>query len=96
MEGAVPLVPPPPTTTREAYMGRPRKYPQTRTLVAIESGIWMSPEGEEYPFRAGETLVAEDHPLARANPAWFTEVETMRQRPAVEETTAAPGELRGE
>ena len=77
-------------------MGRPRKYPDTETLIAIESGFWTAPDGTEYTFRAGETLVASDHPLVGANPDWFTPVDKKRARPAVEETTAAPGVLRGD
>jgi hypothetical protein len=76
-------------------MGRPRKHPET--LIAIESGWWKAPDGTEYTFRAGETLVASDHPLVTiANPDWFTPVDKLRARPEVEEATANPGELRGD
>ena len=36
-----------------------------------------------------------DDPLVRARPALFRPLEPSRQRPAVEQMTAAPGELRG-
>jgi hypothetical protein len=78
-------------------MGRPRRYAETETLIAIESGFWTAPDGTEYTFRAGETLVSSDHPLVtQANANWFTPVDKARARPAVEETTANPGELRGD
>jgi hypothetical protein len=78
-------------------MGRPRHSPQVETLVAIESGFWTAPDGQEYTFRAGETLVAADHPLVtQGNPSWFKPVEPHLRRPSVEQTTANPGEERGE
>jgi hypothetical protein len=77
-------------------MGRPRKYPETETLIAIESGFWTAPDGTEYTFRAGETLVDNNHPLVKVNPDWFTPVDKLRTRPAVEQATANPGELRGD
>jgi len=78
-------------------MGRPRRHPEAETLIAIESGFWTAPDGTEYTFRAGETLVSSDHPLVTiANPAWFTPVDKLRARPSVEEMTADPGVLRGD
>ena len=78
-------------------MGRPRRNPDTETLIAIESGIWVAPDGTEHVFRAGETLIASDHPIVtQGNPAWFRPVDPLRSRPAVEEATDTPGELRGE
>ena len=77
-------------------MGRPRKHPEDETLIAIESGIWVAPDGEQYVFRAGETLVAPDHPLVTlGNRAWFKPVAPTMRRPTVEQATTAPGELRG-
>lgn len=77
-------------------MARPRRYPD-ETLIAIESGFWTAPDGTEYTFRAGETLVSADHPLVtQANAEWFTPVDKLRARPVVEETTATPGVLRGD
>ena len=78
-------------------MGRPRRNPEPETLIAVESGWWTAPDGTQYPFRAGETLVASDHPLVtQGNPDWFKPVDPMRRRPSVEEATAEPGELRGQ
>lgn len=78
-------------------MGRPRRYQQSETLIAIESGFWTAPDGTEYTFRAGETIVAPDHPLVRqGNAAWFKPVEPNLRRPEVEQATAGPGEERGE
>jgi hypothetical protein len=52
-------------------------------------------EGE--PFVVGPTeIFAADHPLVRAHPHLFKPVEGSRQRPAVEQMTAAPGEARGQ
>lgn len=77
-------------------MARSRS-PEQETLIAVESGFWTSPDGEQYTFRAGETLVAADHPLVtQGNPAWFRKVEPHLRRPVVEQATAAPGEQRGE
>ena len=76
-------------------MGRPRKTTEARTLIAIESGIWTAPDGTEYVFRANETMVDIDHPLARVNPKWFTPVKPHLERPNVEEATAEPGVERG-
>ena len=82
-------------------MGRPRKHPlpleEAGSLIAIESGFWTAPDGTPYTFRAGETIVARDHPLVTlGNPDWFKPVEPNLKRPAVEQMTASPGESRGE
>ena len=78
-------------------MGRPRKTGEPHTLIAVESGWWTAPDGTEYAFRAGETMVSSDHPLVtQGNADWFTPVDPLRSRPSVEEMTAGPGELRGE
>jgi hypothetical protein len=76
-------------------MGRPRKTPEAQTLIAVESGIWTAPDGTEYVFRANETLVDREHPLAKINPDWFQPVKPHLERPEVEEATAEPGEHRG-
>jgi hypothetical protein len=76
-------------------MGRPRNKPES--LVAVESGWWKDCDGTEYTFRAGETIVDSFHPLViRGNPDWFKPVAPNLQRPAVEQMTAGPGELRGD
>jgi hypothetical protein len=78
-------------------MARPRRNPPEETLIAVESGFWTAPDGQQYTFRAGETLVAPDHPLVTiGNRDWFKPVEPHLRRPAVEQTTASPGEERGE
>ncbi len=77
-------------------MGRPRRDPEG-TLIAVESGWWTAPDGTEYAFRAGETLVAPDHPLVtQGNADWFKPVDPLRRRPSVEQATAGPGESRGD
>lgn len=40
-------------------------------------------------------IYAADDPLVRARPELFKPLEADRQRPAVEQATAAPGEVRG-
>ena len=78
-------------------MGRPRKNPGANRLIAVESGWWKAPDGTESTFRAGQTIVAPDHPLVTiGNPDWFEEVEENLARPEVEQATAGPGELRGD
>ena len=73
-------------------MGRPRSKPADRILVAKATGIWVSPEGDEYWAHAGITRITADHPFARATPDWWEEIES--HFPSVEQATAAPGELR--
>lgn len=50
--------------------------------------------GEPFIVNPREVF-ASDHPLVRAFPHLFKAVEQTRERPAVEQTTAAPGEKRG-
>jgi hypothetical protein len=40
-------------------------------------------------------ILEADHPWVRARPQLFKALEPTRQRPAVEQATAAPGEQRG-
>jgi hypothetical protein len=77
-------------------MARPRRnLGERETLIAVESGWWTAPDGTEYAFRAGETLVASDHPLVMlGNSEWFKPVDPLRRRPSVEEATDRPGEMR--
>lgn len=51
-------------------------------------------DGETFVLNPGEILAA-DHPIARAYPDFFKKLEPSRQRPPVEQMTAAPGEKRG-
>jgi hypothetical protein len=73
-----------------------------RTPIASREGFVRACEpatgtfdGE--PFVVGPSeIFAADHPLVRAYPHLFKPVEGSRQRPAVEQMTAAPGEVRGQ
>lgn len=51
-------------------------------------------DGEPFVLNRGEILAA-DHPIVRAYPHFFGPLAPTRQRPAVEQMTAAPGERRG-
>ena len=51
-------------------------------------------EGEAVVLNPNEIFEAND-PIVRARPNLFRPLEADRQRPIVEQTTAAPGELRG-
>jgi len=50
-------------------------------------------DGEAVVLNPNEIFDA-DHPFVRARPGLFVPVESTRQRPAVEQATAAPGEKR--
>lgn len=50
--------------------------------------------GAPFVLNRGEAFVA-DHELVRAYPEFFKPLDPRRQRPAVEQMTAAPGEKRG-
>lgn len=50
--------------------------------------------GEPFVVNPSEVFAA-DHPLVRSHPHLFRPLEASRERPAVEQMTAAPGELRG-
>jgi hypothetical protein len=52
-------------------------------------------EGEDVVLRPTEVFAADD-PMVREHPDLFKPLEPTRQRPAVEQMTAAPGERRGE
>lgn len=49
---------------------------------------------EAVVIRESEIFDADD-PIVRARPELFKPLEASRQRPAVEQATAAPGETRG-
>jgi hypothetical protein len=51
-------------------------------------------DGEPFVLNPNEIFSAND-PLVRARPELFTALESTRQRPEVEQVTAAPGERRG-
>jgi hypothetical protein len=71
-------------------MGRPRN---TRFVQPIEPAAGDF-DGSSFVVNPSEVF-AEDHPLVRAYPHLFKPLEPSRQRPEVEQTTAAPGEKRG-
>lgn len=50
--------------------------------------------GEQFVLHPTEIL-SKDHPIVRAYPHFFRPVEGGRERPPVEQATAAPGEKRG-
>lgn len=52
-------------------------------------------DGEPFVVNPSEVF-APDHPLVRAHPHLFKPLEASRERPAVEQATAGPGERRGE
>jgi hypothetical protein len=51
-------------------------------------------DGEPFVVNPSE-IFADDHPIVRAHPDLFEPLEPSRQRPDVEQMTAAPGEKRG-
>lgn len=51
-------------------------------------------DGTPFVVNPSEVL-ASDHPLVRKYPKHFVPLEEDRQRPQVEQATAAPGEQRG-
>ena len=55
-------------------MGRPRKQPVGDILIATDSGMWTSPDGDTYTFIADYTRVRAGHPLAVAMPQCFTPI----------------------
>jgi hypothetical protein len=58
----------------------------TETFLAVVNGYTDR-------FIAGETIVDSDHEAVRAHPDKFERVR--KERPEVEQATAAPGEKRG-
>lgn len=50
-------------------------------------------QGVSYVFNRKD-LLAGDHPVVRAHPKLFETAEPTRDRPVVEQATAAPGEVR--
>src|SRR5687767_1830962 len=63
-------------------------------MVATESGS-AEIDGVPHTFVRGVTRVARNHPLATIHPQWFQEAEQGLTY-EVEQTTAAPGEKRGQ
>jgi hypothetical protein len=52
-------------------------------------------DGEPWVINS-KTILREDDPLVKAYPQHFVPLAPTRMRPAVEQTTAAPGEVRGD
>jgi hypothetical protein len=66
-----------------------------REFVQAREPATGTHDGEPFVVTPAEIFAA-DHPLVRAHPHLFKPVEESRQRPAVEQATAAPGEMRGQ
>ena len=73
-------------------MGRPRKYPETEVLIAIDSGVVVYDGNTEQIFK-GISRAHRGHPIVKAAPDLWKPIEVHYR---VEQMTAAPGELRGE
>jgi hypothetical protein len=66
----------------------------TRQFVQPREPATGSFHGDAFVISPAEIFAA-DHPLVREFPHLFRAVSETRDRPAVEQMTAAPGELRG-
>lgn len=73
---------------------RPAAGPKPTHVSPIEPATGDY-NGEPFVLSPREVF-ASDHPLVRAYPHLFKPVEQTRERPAVEQMTAGPGEQRGE
>jgi hypothetical protein len=74
---------------------RPAVSRDTKTNMQAREPASGTFNGEPFVVNPSEVFAA-DHPLVRAFPHLFKAVEPTRQRPDVEQMTAAPGEKRGE
>jgi hypothetical protein len=74
-------------------MGRPRKNPELSYVQPIEPAS-VEHEGASLVVNPHQVFHADDS-LVKAFPHLFKPLEASRQRPEVEQTTAAPGEVRG-
>jgi hypothetical protein len=71
------------------------KREKTTEFVQAKEAATGSVDGEPFVLTPNE-LFAADHPIVRAYPDFFKPLEDPhRQRPEVEQATAAPGEKRG-
>jgi hypothetical protein len=68
--------------------------PQPRHFRAKDACFFDHPELGPVNLSANAVYPADD-PVVRARPDLFTPLEADRQRPPVEQATAAPGEVRG-
>lgn len=72
-------------------MPRPRNT--TTEYVRPREAATGDHNGEPFVLNPNEIFDA-DYPLVRKHPGLFMPVEPSRQRPSVEQATAAPGETR--
>jgi len=63
-------------------------------VQAIETGAGDHDDGSSYVVRSGDILPADDS-IVKKHPDWFGPIRGDRERPAIEQATAAPGERRG-
>lgn len=72
----------------------PRGVPNQPNFLRPREAFTGDYDGE--PFVANPTeIFPDDHPIVKAHRDKFVPLEPTRQRPRVEQMTAAPGELRG-
>ena len=72
----------------------PRVTHQAEHMEAIET-VSLVHEGVPYALVKYTTILAADDPLVSAYPHFFRPLAVKRTRPLIEQTTAAPGEVRG-
>lgn len=72
----------------------PAKQQHRQEFVHAREPATGTFDGETFVVSPSEIFAA-DHPIVRSHPHLFVPLEASRQRPAVEQTTAAPGEVRG-
>jgi hypothetical protein len=68
--------------------------PAVRHFKAKDSCFFDDPQLGPVNLSAN-TIYNADDPVVRARPELFRPLEGSRERPAVEQATAAPGEVRG-
>ena len=69
------------------------KKPAGPIMRAVTSGAWQNPKTMESVSIVQGELVRSTHPVVKACPSWFENLEDF-DRPEVEQATAAPGEKR--
>ncbi len=73
-------------------MPQTKKRITTEYVEVREAATGKAPDGGPFVLSPGEVF-ASDHPYVHAYPDFFTPLQ--RERPTVEQATAAPGEKRG-
>lgn len=71
-------------------MARPRTNPDYEILIASESGV-IQVDGEECVVVKGVTRAERGAEIVKLTPGWW---QPLKAHYRVEQTTAAPGELR--